>query len=126
MLTLLLLIGSNIFMTIAWYGHLKYKSAPLITVILASWLIALPEYILQVPANRLGHGYFTAPQLKIMQEIVSLSVFFIFSLSYLREWPTWREGLGMVLIVGAVLLTFGPGSKQAARGELPPAVESRG
>ena len=68
--TILLLVFSNVFMTIAWYGHLKYKSHALGAVILISWLIALPEYMLQVPANRFGHGAFTAPQLKIIQEII--------------------------------------------------------
>ncbi len=70
---ILLLIGSNVFMTFAWYGHLRYKGVALGTVILVSWLIALPEYILQVPANRLGHGYYSAAQLKTIQEIITLS-----------------------------------------------------
>ena len=69
---IVLLVVSNIFMTFAWYGHLKYKSAALWTVILASWGIAFFEYCFQVPANRIGHDYFTAPQLKIMQEIIFL------------------------------------------------------
>ncbi|MBI2362744.1 MAG: DMT family protein, partial [Elusimicrobia bacterium] len=73
MKTVLLLVASNVFMTFAWYGHLRYKGFPLWGVILASWLIALPEYALQVPANRLGHGYFSAPQLKILQEGISIS-----------------------------------------------------
>lgn len=76
---IVLLVVSNIFMTFAWYGHLKYKSAALWTVILASWGIAFFEYCFQVPANRIGHDYFTAPQLKIMQEIITLAVFAVFS-----------------------------------------------
>lgn len=103
----LLLIGSNTFMTIAWYGHLKYKHVALWSVILVSWLIALPEYALQVPANRLGHGEFTATQLKVIQEVVSLSVFAVFAFFYLKETPTWRTALAFALIVGAVLLIRG-------------------
>ena len=75
MTTVLLLIVSNIFMTTAWYGHLRYKSAPLLTAIAVSWLIALPEYCFQVPANRLGYGQFGAYQLKIIQEVITLVVF---------------------------------------------------
>ena len=109
MRTISLLILSNTFMTIAWYGHLKYKAAPLILTILASWLIALPEYALQVPANRYGHGQFTAPQLKIIQEAISISMFVVFSVFYLREAPSWRTGLAMVLMLGAVALAVPPG-----------------
>jgi uncharacterized protein (DUF486 family) len=106
MRTILLLLGSNIFMTIAWYGHLKYPKAPLLLVILLSWMIALPEYALQVPANRWGHsvGGFTAPQLKIIQEVISIGVFIIFSAWYLKELPQWREWLAFALILIAVLL----------------------
>src|SRR6516162_11864686 len=75
MQTVILLILSNTFMTLAWYGHLKYRGAPLLLTILVSWLIALPEYALQVPANRLGYGQFTAAQLKIIQEVISITVF---------------------------------------------------
>ena len=84
MKTVALLLISNIFMTTAWYGHLKYKDAPLWKVILVSWLIALVEYCFQVPANRLGHGQFTAAQLKTIQEIITLVVFSVFSVLYLR------------------------------------------
>ena len=79
MRTILLLIGSNVFMTCAWYGHLKYRSSPLWIVILASWAIALFEYCLQAPANRIGYGEFTAGQLKIIQEIITLAVFAVFA-----------------------------------------------
>lgn len=102
--TILLLILSNSFMTLAWYGHLKFRTAPLIITILASWLIALPEYALQVPANRYGYGAFSAAQLKIIQEIISISVFVIFSYFYLDEKPTWRTGLAFAMIVAAVAL----------------------
>ena len=89
MKTVLLLICSNIFMTIAWYGHLKYRKAPLITVIVISWLIAFAEYCFQVPANRIGYGEFSAFQLKVIQEVVTLTVF-----SRLRVAIFWR-GLQM-------------------------------
>jgi len=106
MQTVLLLVCSNVFMTFAWYGHLKFKTAPLLIAILASWLIALPEYALQVPANRYGHGpeqgRFTAPQLKIIQEVISISIFVLFSIAVLREWPRWNEWLAMLLIIAAV------------------------
>jgi len=76
--TIALLVASNVFMTFAWYGHLKYKSAPLVTVILISWGIAFFEYSLQVPANRIGHGTFSAAELKTIQEVITLSVFAVF------------------------------------------------
>jgi uncharacterized protein len=106
MRTVLLLICSNVFMTAAWYGHLKYKSHSIWLVILASWLIALPEYALQVPANRMGHGTFSAPQLKIIQEIVSISVFIVFCLLYLREPIRWNHAVSFLLIGGAALFAF--------------------
>ena len=104
MRTVFLLILSNTFMTVAWYGHLKFKHAALLTTVLVSWLIALPEYALQVPANRFGHGQFTAPQLKVIQEAISIGVFVLFSVLYLREVPTWRVGAAFALILGAVAL----------------------
>ena len=96
--TIGLLLASNVFMTFAWYGHLKYKTAPLAIVIAASWGIALFEYVLQVPANRIGHGHFSAAQLKTIQEVISLSVFAIFSWTYLGERMTWQHGMGFTLI----------------------------
>ena len=96
--TIGLLIASNVFMTVAWYGHLKFKSAPLLAVILVSWGIALFEYTMQVPANRIGHGYFTAAQLKTIQEVISLSVFAVFSWLYLGERLGWQHGVGFGLI----------------------------
>lgn len=108
-LPIVLLIGSNVFMTFAWYGHLRYKSSALILVIAVSWLIALPEYILQVPANRIGHGYYTAAQLKTLQEIITLSVFCVFSVSYLGESLRWNHLLAFALMVAAAGLMFLPG-----------------
>jgi uncharacterized protein len=105
MWTVLLLIASNAFMTIAWYGHLKYPDRSLWLMIAISWLIALPEYALQVPANRLGYGQFTATQLKVLQEAISLCVFIIFAWLYFGETPNWRTGLAVLLILGAVALT---------------------
>lgn len=96
--TIGLLIASNVFMTFAWYGHLKYKSAPLIAVILVSWGIAFFEYVMQVPANRIGYGHFSAAQLKTIQEVISLSVFAIFSWAYLGERMSWQHGVGFGLI----------------------------
>lgn len=109
-MTVLLLIGSNCFMTWAWYGHLKKAGWALPTAIVLSWLIALPEYLLQVPANRLGHfafgGPFTAPQLKVLQEAITLSVFFGFSMLVLKERPRVNEAVAMVLIFVAVIVAM--------------------
>jgi uncharacterized protein (DUF486 family) len=107
MRTVLLLIASNAFMTVAWYGHLKFREKPIWLVILASWLIALPEYALQVPANRFGFGDFTATQLKVLQEVISLSVFAVFAWLYFDETPTWRTTLAFLLVIGAVALVRG-------------------
>jgi uncharacterized protein (DUF486 family) len=103
---ILLLLGSNIFMTFAWYGHLKYKSSPLMLVILASWGIAFFEYLLQVPANRLGSAVYSAPQLKGMQEVITLLVFAGFSVWYLGEPMKWNHWAGFGLIVVAAWLIF--------------------
>ncbi len=105
MQTVILLTLSNIFMTFAWYGHLKYKSAPLALVILASWGIAFFEYCLQVPANRFGHGQFLAAQLKTLQEVITLSVFSLFSVLYLKERLGWNQVTGFgFIILGAYFL----------------------
>ena len=106
MTTIILLIISNIFMTFAWYGHLKYKSAPLMLAILVSWLIAFAEYCFQVPANRIGHGTFTAAQLKTIQEVITLVIFCIFSVIYLKEDIRWNYFVGFALIVLAVFVIF--------------------
>ena len=108
MTTVVLLICSNVFMTMAWYGHLRFKSTQLVVVILASWLIALPEYALQVPANRIGHAQFTAPQLKIIQEVISICVFLVFSFLYLHESPRWNDWMAFGLVVAAVVVMLYP------------------
>ena len=106
MQTIALLTVSNIFMTFAWYGHLKYKNAPLWIVILASWGIAFVEYCFQVPANRIGHYEFTAAQLKTIQEVITLVVFCVFSVLYLKEELKWNYLVGFTLMVGAVFIIF--------------------
>jgi uncharacterized protein (DUF486 family) len=102
----LLLLVANVFMTFAWYGHLKFKSSPLMLVIFASWGIAFFEYCLQVPANRLGHAVYSAPQLKGIQEILTLLVFAGFSIWYLGEAIKWNHIAGFVLIIAAAFLIF--------------------
>lgn len=101
-----LLVCSNIFMTFAWYGHLKYRHAPLFKVILISWLIAFAEYCFQVPANRIGSYEFTAAQLKTIQEVITLSVFSVFSILYLGEPVRWNYAVGFLMIVAAVFVIF--------------------
>ncbi len=104
--TILLLTISNIFMTFAWYGHLKYKDSPLWMVILASWGIAFFEYCFQVPANRIGHYEFNAAQLKTIQEVITLVVFCAFSVWYLKEPLKWNYLAGFALIAGGVFVIF--------------------
>lgn len=106
MKTVCLLIVSNIFMTVAWYGHLKDKSRPLIAAILLSWGLAFFEYLFQVPANRLGYGTFTLTQLKILQECITLVVFTVFAFLVFREPLKWNYGVSYLLIVGAVYFAF--------------------
>ncbi|MDQ2854903.1 MAG: DMT family protein [Acidobacteriota bacterium] len=106
MKTVSLLVISNIFMTIAWYGHLKYKNKPLIWVILISWTIALLEYIFQVPANRIGSQTFSVTQLKIMQECITLVVFTVIAYLLFGEPLKWNNFVSYVLIVGAVFFSF--------------------
>ncbi len=105
-----LLVLSNAFMTFAWYYHVKQKAWTLAAAILVSWLIALPEYILQVPANRMGHvdhgGPFTLPQLKIMQEAITLAVFTVFTITVAKERPTWNDLVAMLLIFAAVAVSM--------------------
>src|SRR3954471_7704563 len=103
---LLLLTVANVFMTVAWYGHLKYKSAPLLLVIVTSWGIAFFEYILQVPANRWGSSTFSATELKIMQEVITICVFCAFAVLYLGEKMRWNHFMAFLCILGAVLFTF--------------------
>jgi uncharacterized protein (DUF486 family) len=106
MKTIVLLTASNIFMTFAWYGHLKFKDKPLTVVILVSWLIAFVEYCFQVPANRIGSYTFTAAQLKTIQEVITLVVFSIFSILYLKEDFRWNYAIGFLLIILAVFVIF--------------------
>jgi uncharacterized protein (DUF486 family) len=93
-------------MTFAWYGHLKFKEVALWKIILISWGIAFFEYCFQVPANRFGHGMFSAAQLKIMQEVITLLVFAVFSILYLKEELKWNYIVAFLLIVGAVFFAF--------------------
>lgn len=104
--TIVLLVISNIFMTLAWYGHLKYKTKPLIVVIVVSWLIAFFEYIFQVPANRIGSQIFTVTQLKILQECITLVVFTGIAYLLFGETLKWNILVSYVLIVGAVYFSF--------------------
>lgn len=103
---IVLLTLSNVFMTFAWYGHLKFRSSPLWIVILVSWGIAFFEYCLQVPANRMGYGQFNGAQLKVMQEVITLVVFALFSVFYLKESFKWNYAVGFALIVLAVFVVF--------------------
>lgn len=103
---IILLTVSNIFMTFAWYGHLKHKSTALWIVILISWGIAFFEYCFQVPANRIGHGVYNAAQLKTIQEVITLVVFAIFSVLYLKEEFRWNYLVGFVFIILAVFFIF--------------------
>lgn len=104
-----LLLASNVFMTFAWYGHLKFTDRPLWLVVLVSWGIALIEYCFAVPANRIGHAVYGAAELKTMQEVITLVVFAVFSVTYLREALTWNHAVGFGLIaLGAFFVFKGP------------------
>ncbi len=104
-ITIGLLIASNVFMTFAWYGHLRFKSAPLLVVILVSWGIALFEYLLQVPANRIGSTVLNGAQLKTIQEVITLTIFAVFSVVYLKEPLTWNVAIGFAFIaIGAFFI----------------------
>jgi uncharacterized protein len=113
MSTVFLLVLSNVFMTIAWYAHLKHTDSALWKVILISWLIALLEYCFHVPANRMGIAQFSVTQLKIMQEAISISVFVVFALLYFQEVPRWNHMAAFVLIIAAVALVFMPSGAQS-------------
>lgn len=106
MTTILLLTISNIFMTFAWYGHLKHRQAPLFEVIVISWLIAFFEYCFQVPANRIGSYQFSTAQLKTMQEVITLTVFSVFSVFYLKEQLRWNYLVGFGMMVAVVFVMF--------------------
>ena len=102
----LLLIGSNVFMTTAWYWHLRYKEVPLATVIAISWALALVEYCLAVPANRYGSAVYSAAQLKTIQEVVTLTIFAVFSVVYLKQGITWNHVVGFALIASGAFFVF--------------------
>jgi uncharacterized protein (DUF486 family) len=106
MWTIILLTISNIFMTFAWYGHLRYRDRPLWEVTIVSWGIAFFEYCFQVPANRIGYGEFNGAQLKTIQEVITLTVFAVFSVLYLGEKLRWNYLAGFALIVFAVFVIF--------------------
>src|SRR5882672_4492474 len=106
LLPILLLIGSNVFMTLAWYGHLRFKEVPLIGVIVASWAIAFVEYCMAVPANRWGNAVYSTAQLKTIQEVVTLLVFAGFSILYLKEPMTWNYAVGFALVAAGAFFVF--------------------
>ena len=121
---ILMLALSNVFMTFAWYGHLKVKAAPLIAIILVSWGIAFFEYCLAVPANRIGHQVYSAAQLKTIQEVITLTVFVLFSVFFLKESISWQVVLGFVLIaIGGSLVFFAPGRAPVAVAAPAPAAQ---
>jgi uncharacterized protein (DUF486 family) len=103
---ILLLIGSNVFMTTAWYWHLRYKEVPLWSVILISWGLAFIEYCLAVPANRYGSDVYSAAQLKTIQEVVTLTIFAVFSIVYLKQGITWNHVVGFALIASGAFFVF--------------------
>lgn len=104
--TVLLLIGSNVFMTTAWYWHLRFREVPLWQVVLVSWGLALIEYCLAVPANRYGSYVYSAAQLKTIQEVITLSVFAVFSIFYLHQGITWNQVIGFGLIAAGAFFVF--------------------
>jgi len=103
---ILLLAASNVFMTFAWYGHLKFKDRPLWLVVIASWGIALFEYCLAVPANRIGSAAYSAAELKAMQEVITLAVFAVFSVAYLGQKFTLNHAIGFGLIAAGAWFVF--------------------
>lgn len=103
---LILLACSNVFMTLAWYGHLKFKAIPLVIVILASWGIAFVEYCFAAPANRIGSAVYSPAELKTMQEVITLIVFALFTWIYFDEPLSWTQGAGFALIVLGAMLVF--------------------
>lgn len=105
-LPILLLVASNVFMTFAWYGHLKFKTSPLWMAVMASWCIAFVEYWFAVPANRIGSQVYSTAELKTMQEVITLVVFAVFSVLYLKEAITWNHLIGFTLIAAGASLIF--------------------
>jgi len=118
---ILLLVASNVFMTLAWYGHLKFTSSPLWIVTLASWGIAFFEYVLQVPANRMGDKVYSVTQSNFMQEEITLTVFIGFAWMYFNTVPNWRTGLAISLVTAAVVIV----SRKAPDAD-PPAAPTNG
>lgn len=118
-LPIVMLVASNVFMTFAWYGHLKHKDQPLWIVILVSWGIAFFEYCLMVPANRWGSGRYTATELKIIQEVVTLTVFSGFAVAYLGERIRWNHVAAFACVIAAVAFTFLPKNPSVAVVEKP-------
>jgi uncharacterized protein len=106
LMPIVLLIASNVFMTLAWYGHLRFMETPLMWVIVAAWGIAFIEYCFAVPANRLGSAVYTTAQLKTIQEVITLLVFAVFSVLYLKEPITWNYAIGFVLIAAGAFFVF--------------------
>ncbi len=106
LIPVVLLLASNVFMTFAWYGHLRFKEVPLHWVILASWGIAFIEYCLAVPANRIGSAVYSAAELKTMQEVITLIVFAVFSVFYLKEPLGWNHMVGFTLIAAGAFFVF--------------------
>lgn len=106
LLPIVMLLISNVFMTFAWYGHLKFTDRPLWLVVLVSWGIALLEYCFAVPANRIGHSVYTTAQLKTMQEVITLTVFVAFSVFYLDEPVTLNQGIGFAFIAVGAFFVF--------------------
>lgn len=105
-LPIILLLASNVFMTFAWYGHLKYKTSPLYVAVMFSWMIAFVEYWFAVPANRIGHEVYSAAELKTIQEVITLLVFAVFSIFFLKEAITWNHLLGFALIAAGAAVIF--------------------
>ena len=103
---IIMLVASNVFMTFAWYGHLKFKSTPLLIAIVVSWGIAFVEYCLAVPANRIGSAAYSTAQLKTMQEVITLCVFVVFSTFFLREQLGWNHFVGFALIAAGAAFVF--------------------
>ena len=122
-LPILMLVVSNVFMIFAWYGHLRFKGSPIYMAVVVSWMIAFFEYWLAVPANRIGSSVYSAAELKTMQEVITLSVFAIFSVVYLKEALTWNHAAGFALIAGGAGADFqriraGSFKKTSRRGAL--------
>lgn len=105
-LPILMLIASNVFMTFAWYGHLRFRASPLYLAVIISWMIAFFEYWFAVPANRIGSYVYSPAELKTIQEVVTLTVFAIFSVFYLKESLTWNHAIGFALIAGGAAFIF--------------------